>query len=316
MKKIIQLLFAFAIAASSAHCQSVGANQIKKDGTSIKGNSSNQLEVDTTKMATKYYVGTVAGGTGTVTSIATGYGLSGGTITTTGTILTDSATLSSKYVRRADSTITYSTPSQTALKLNISDTATMLSHYAENAEVALKVNISDTASMLTNYVEQYELNALTKINYYSRTTATGTATTAEEVIASKLIPAGTIGNNDRIEIVCLWGGTSASGSTKSMKIRLHTSAAVGGTIYGTVTSSGSTWTFNAMGQIWEKGANNSQEGTIGASAAGGWGAAGSAVTTSSLSTASDMYVVFTTIKAVTGDVINLYSYDIIIHRAP
>lgn len=42
------------------------------------------------------------GGTGTVTNIATGYGLSGGPITTTGTIIVDSATLSTKYLRIVD----------------------------------------------------------------------------------------------------------------------------------------------------------------------------------------------------------------------
>lgn len=41
---------------------------------------------------------------GTVTSVATGYGLSGGTITASGTLLVDSATLSSTYLRRKDST--------------------------------------------------------------------------------------------------------------------------------------------------------------------------------------------------------------------
>lgn len=47
---------------------------------------------------------TTAAGTGTVTSIATGYGLSGGTITTTGTIIVDSAALSLKYLRIVDTT--------------------------------------------------------------------------------------------------------------------------------------------------------------------------------------------------------------------
>lgn len=42
-------------------------------------------------------------GSGTVTSVATGYGVSGGTITGAGTIILDSATLSLKYLRRADS---------------------------------------------------------------------------------------------------------------------------------------------------------------------------------------------------------------------
>ena len=61
----------------------------------------------------QYYKGTVwtsfgdsASGSG-VTSVATGYGLSGGTITSTGTLLVDSATLSNYYLRRKDSTVYY-----------------------------------------------------------------------------------------------------------------------------------------------------------------------------------------------------------------
>jgi hypothetical protein len=42
---------------------------------------------------------TLSTGSGTVTSVATGYGLSGGTITTSGTLLVDTATLSTKYAR-------------------------------------------------------------------------------------------------------------------------------------------------------------------------------------------------------------------------
>jgi len=43
------------------------------------------------------------GGGGTVTSVGTGYGLSGGAITSSGTILVDSASLSNYYLRRKDS---------------------------------------------------------------------------------------------------------------------------------------------------------------------------------------------------------------------
>ena len=45
----------------------------------------------------------------------------------------------------------YETDANVALKVNIADTASMLSPYETDANVALKVNISDTASMLTNY---------------------------------------------------------------------------------------------------------------------------------------------------------------------
>jgi hypothetical protein len=75
-------------------------------------------------------------GSGTVTSVATGYGLSGGTITTTGTISADTLQLSTRAWR------------QKGLD-------------SVNSNVALKVNISDTASMLTNYI-RHAGNGLTK----------------------------------------------------------------------------------------------------------------------------------------------------------
>jgi hypothetical protein len=51
-------------------------------------------------------------GTGTVMSIIGGYGLLGGTITTTGTFIVDTAGLSNYWVRRHDSTIVFVTPTQ------------------------------------------------------------------------------------------------------------------------------------------------------------------------------------------------------------
>lgn len=57
--------------------------------------------------ATKWLKQANAGSAGSVTSVATGYGLSGGTITTTGTLIVDSATLSNYYLRRKDSTVYY-----------------------------------------------------------------------------------------------------------------------------------------------------------------------------------------------------------------
>jgi hypothetical protein len=56
-----------------------------------------------------------------------------------------------------------------ALKLNISDTGSMLSPYATDAQVALKVNISDTATMLAPYLKEADTSSLsnrinTKVN--------------------------------------------------------------------------------------------------------------------------------------------------------
>lgn len=64
--------------------------------------SDSSYKIATTKWVKDQLYGT-GGGSGTVTSIGTGYGLSGGTITTTGTLLVDSASLSNYYLRIKDS---------------------------------------------------------------------------------------------------------------------------------------------------------------------------------------------------------------------
>jgi hypothetical protein len=116
--------------------------------TPIQTNSSDTL-------ATLADIRAGGGGSGTVTSVATGYGLSGGTITTSGTLVADTSVsgLSGKYVR-------------------ISDTATMLIPYMKKSDSSIyytkyrsdtsrtniyaginsKLNISDTASMLNPYL--------------------------------------------------------------------------------------------------------------------------------------------------------------------
>ena len=107
------------------------------------------------------------GGTGTVFNVSTGYGLSGGPINTTGNIIVDSAVLSTKYLRRADTSNLVATKSNLALKLNISDTATMLSKYLRKVDTAslsnrinLKLNISDTATMLSKYLRKVDTASL------------------------------------------------------------------------------------------------------------------------------------------------------------
>lgn len=59
-------------------------------------------------------------GSGTVTSITSGYGLTGSAITTTGTLTVDTAALSLKYLRRSDSLAAYAT------FISLSDTAASL----------------------------------------------------------------------------------------------------------------------------------------------------------------------------------------------
>ena len=91
--KKLFFLFSFLLFSSFLFAQAIGANQIKVDNTTIKGNATNQIQVDTSinKIASQHFVLTHGGGSGTVTSIATGFGLSGGPITTSGTLLIDTS---------------------------------------------------------------------------------------------------------------------------------------------------------------------------------------------------------------------------------
>lgn len=109
---------------------------------------------DTASMLSNYLQTGVAASTyapisinGTVTSVGSGYGLTGGSITTTGTLSADTSQLA--------------TPYDIALKLNIGDTSSMLSTYLRALDtlqlsnrINLKLNISDTAAMLSNYLQE------------------------------------------------------------------------------------------------------------------------------------------------------------------
>lgn len=71
------------------------------DTASMLTNYVRRQELKDTAAAIRSAIG--GGGSGSVTSVGSGYGLSGGPITTTGTLLVDSATLSNHYLRRKDS---------------------------------------------------------------------------------------------------------------------------------------------------------------------------------------------------------------------
>jgi hypothetical protein len=120
-----------------------------------------------------------------VTEVTAGTGLTGGTITSTGTVavnfgvvaplasptftgtvsgITKSMVGLGNVDNTSDANKPISTATQTALdlKVNISDTSSMLTPYLRKADTSLlnltsrfanKLNISDTASMLTNYLQ-------------------------------------------------------------------------------------------------------------------------------------------------------------------
>jgi hypothetical protein len=136
-----------------------------------------------------------------VTEVTAGTGLTGGTITSTGTVavnfgvvaplasptftgtvsgITKSMVGLGNVDNTSDGNKPISTATQTALdlKVNISDTSSMLTPYLRKADTSLlnltsrfanKLNISDTASMLTNYL-QSEVAAST---YQTKLNGTG-----------------------------------------------------------------------------------------------------------------------------------------------
>lgn len=77
-------------------------NSTAKEGAIAMDTCNNKLYKWTNASGWSEVAGGGGGGTGTVTSVGTGYGLSGGPITTSGTISIDSATLSAKYLKISD----------------------------------------------------------------------------------------------------------------------------------------------------------------------------------------------------------------------
>lgn len=131
--------------------------------------------------------------------------------------------------------------------------------------------------------------------YKSNASVASTNTTGEELLTSVLIPAGTLGNNDTIEVRGVWDISGRAG-TVTLRVRLHTSAAAGGTAYyaqsglATTQLSARAWFF-----IEELNATNSQN-AFAPNNNTFQGGLNVALATSALSTASDMYVIFSSQK--------------------
>ena len=116
--------------------------------------------------------------------------------------ISDTATMLSKYLRKTD---TASLSNRINLKLNISDTATMLSKYLRKTDTAslsnrinLKLNISDTATMLSKYLRKTDTASLSnRINLKLNISDT----------TNKFVNAVTKINDTAIRI---WKGTTSS----------------------------------------------------------------------------------------------------------
>jgi len=148
------------------------------------------------------------GGTGTVYNVSTGYALSGGPINTTGTIIVDSAILSTKYLRRADTSNLVATKSNLALKLNIADTLGMLSKYLRKVDTLSLSNRINQRLLISDTTNKF-VNNVTKKNDSTITVFKGTSAT------DITLPRGTSGGNGTVTNVATGYGLSGGPITST-----------------------------------------------------------------------------------------------------
>jgi len=151
--------------------------------------------------------------------------------------ISDTAAMLTPYLRKID---TASLSSRINLKVNISDTTAMLSNYAKTSAVNLKVNISDTAAMLTNYLRKIDTASLSnRINLKANInspTFTGTFTTAAGAIGNSLLANGAVANLSGTNT----GDQTTITGNAGTATALQTARTIG-TTTGDATSAGSTF---------------------------------------------------------------------------
>jgi hypothetical protein len=110
-------------------------------------------------------------------------------------------------------------------KLNISDTAAMLSNYAKTSAVNLKVNIADTAAMLTNYAKTSAVNSglALKVNI-SDTASMLTNYAKTSVVNSGL--ALKVNISDTATMLSPYAKTSVVNSGLALKVNIADTAAM------------------------------------------------------------------------------------------
>jgi hypothetical protein len=140
--------------------------------------------------------------------------------------ISDTASMLSSYLRKVD---TLSLSSRINTKLNISDTSSMLTPYARtntvNAGLATKVNISDTATMLTQYLRKVDTASLSS-RIDLRVRYTDTATMLSPYLNSNVAAATYQLILDTIPLAVFGAGSGAASDTAAF-----TTSAVYGSFY-------------------------------------------------------------------------------------
>lgn len=185
---------------------------------------------------------------GTVTSVATnnGSGITGGTITSTGTIAADTTILSTK-ANVTGTLVGYTTLAQNALKVNISDTATMLSNYRRKTTLIENADLRNSAITIngssTSLGGSISVGTVTSV---AASAGTGISVTGSPITGSGTL---TITNTAPDQTVTLTAGTgiSVTGTYPNFTVT-NTSPSSGGTVtsvsagtgmsFTTITSSG------------------------------------------------------------------------------
>jgi hypothetical protein len=154
---------------------------------------------------------------GTVTSVATDATMTGGTITTSGTLKVDTTVMATRLrVQKGIDSVS----ANINLRVKYSDTATMLSSYynktATDSKLALKLNISDTATMLSPYARTLALGG-----YIPYTGATG----AIDLNAKTVVNISHLGINTTTVPTILLRAIGDNNSTSRIAMRGYSSDA-------------------------------------------------------------------------------------------